>query len=86
MGFQSNETKNSLSIYVFVFLHFNVILIRIILFKYLDTKPFANDFTKWLDKIWFCSTKILMVESSQMLGLKYEKTTGLKWLKLSELN
>jgi len=30
--------------------------------------------------------KILMVESSQMLGLKYEKTTGLIWLKLSDLN
>jgi len=32
------------------------------------------------------SEKNLMVESSQMLGLKYEKTTGLICLKLSDLN
>jgi len=30
--------------------------------------------------------QILLVESSQMLGLKNEKTTGLIWLKLSDLN
>jgi len=39
-------------------------------------KHFAKDFRE----------KNLMVESSQMLGLKMKKTTGLIWLQLSKLN
>jgi len=75
---QINPTKkNSLSIYVIVYLKlfflFTVILMQIIHIEIDLKKHFFNDFRKWLEKIRFCSKKFGW--SSQMLGSKNEEKT-----------